>query len=86
LPDPADGLAGPLSEQVGMLVAAIDLADLALDRREFDPAGHHARADVFQSAVHIQRPQGRRNPSPVKARHSGTRPTPARPSPSDGRV
>jgi len=79
-------LAEPLSEQAGMLVATVDRADLVLDRREIGPTSHYARADVFQPAVHNQRRRPRRNPSPVKARHSGTRPTPARPSPSDGRV
>jgi len=45
-----------------MLVATIDRADLALDRREIGPTSHYARADVFQPAVHIQRRRPRRNP------------------------
>lgn len=47
-------LAGPLTEQAGILVATIDLSALTTARREFDPVGHYARADVFQLTV--QRP------------------------------
>lgn len=45
-------LAGPISEQAGMLVAELDLAALTIERRQFDPVGHYARPDVFQLTVH----------------------------------
>ncbi|MGZ4725651.1 MAG: carbon-nitrogen hydrolase family protein [Ilumatobacteraceae bacterium] len=44
-------VAGPLVGEAGMLVATLDLADLTLARREFDPVGHYARPDVFQLSV-----------------------------------
>jgi nitrilase len=44
-------LAGPLTEQAGILVSTIDLAELTAARREFDPVGHYARPDVFQLTV-----------------------------------
>lgn len=46
-------LAGPLTEQTGMLVVTIDMAALALARREFDPVGHYARSDVFTLSVDL---------------------------------
>jgi len=45
-------LAGPLTEESGVLVATIDLAALTRARREFDPVGHYARSDVLQLTVH----------------------------------
>jgi nitrilase len=50
-------LAGPLSETSGMLVVTLDLDELSIARRQFDPVGHYARPDVFQLTVH--RSQGR---------------------------
>lgn len=44
-------IAGPITEQAGMLVATLDLARLTAARREFDPIGHYARRDLFQLAV-----------------------------------
>jgi nitrilase len=44
-------LAGPLIGEAGMLVAKLDLGDLTLARRRFDPIGHYARPDVFQLTV-----------------------------------
>jgi nitrilase len=44
-------VAGPLTEQAGMLVATLDLARLTNARREFDSVGHYARDDVFQLIV-----------------------------------
>ncbi len=44
-------VAGPLTEQSGMLVATLDLGQLTTARREFDPVGHYARNDVFQLTV-----------------------------------
>ena len=44
-------LAGPLVGEAGMLVAKLDLGELTLARRQFDPIGHYARPDVFQLSV-----------------------------------
>jgi nitrilase len=40
-------LAGPLVERSGMLVVTIDLGQLTIARRQFDPVGHYSRPDVF---------------------------------------
>jgi nitrilase len=45
-------LAGPLTEQAGILVVTIDLDALTSARRQFDPVGHYARPDVFELSVH----------------------------------
>ena len=45
-------LAGPLTEQAGILVVTIDLDALTAARRQFDPVGHYARPDVFELSVH----------------------------------
>lgn len=50
-------LAGPLLRESGMLVVTLDLGELSIARRQFDPVGHYARPDVFQLTVH--RPPGR---------------------------
>jgi len=44
-------LAGPLLKESGMLIATLSLDELSLARRQFDPAGHYARPDVFQLTV-----------------------------------
>ncbi len=44
-------LAGPLLHAEGILYAEIDVATARLARREFDPAGHYARPDVFALTV-----------------------------------
>jgi nitrilase len=44
-------LAGPLTEQEGILYAEIDLDAVRRSRREFDVVGHYARPDVFQLRV-----------------------------------
>lgn len=46
-----DLLAGPITEQPGMLVATLDLGRLIAARREFDPVGHYARSDRFELTV-----------------------------------
>jgi nitrilase len=43
-----DVLAGPLRDTEGVLVAELDLHDLARARFDFDPVGHYARPDLFQ--------------------------------------
>ena len=45
-------LAGPVTEEAGILVATLDLDELSLARRQFDPVGHYARPDVFQLTLH----------------------------------
>jgi nitrilase len=44
-------LAGPITEQEGILYAETDLAEVRQSRREFDVVGHYARPDVFQLRV-----------------------------------
>ena len=44
-------VAGPLIGQTGMLVATLDLDDLVLARRQFDPVGHYSRPDIFQLTI-----------------------------------
>jgi len=44
-------LAGPITEEPGMLLATLDLDALTAARREFDPVGHYARSDLFQLTV-----------------------------------
>lgn len=50
-----DVLAGPLTEEAGMLVVTLDLGQLTAARRAFDPIGHYARPDVFELTVHPPR-------------------------------
>jgi nitrilase len=45
-------LAGPLVGETGMLVVTLDLDELTVARRQFDPIGHYARPDVFELIVH----------------------------------
>jgi nitrilase len=44
-------LAGPLFDEEGMLLADLDLADIARSRFDFDVVGHYSRPDVFQLTV-----------------------------------
>jgi nitrilase len=44
-------LAGPLYDEEGMLVAELDLAEVARSKLDFDVVGHYARPDVFQLQV-----------------------------------
>lgn len=46
-----DVLAGPLTEEEGILTAEIDPEQLHRARRQFDPVGHYARPDVFRLEV-----------------------------------
>ena len=44
-------LAGPITERAGILVMELDLAALTTQRRQFDPVGHYARADIFHLSI-----------------------------------
>ena len=44
-------VAGPLVDEEGVVVADIDVAVAHTARRQFDPVGHYARADVFHLQV-----------------------------------
>ncbi len=46
-----DYWAGPLWDREGLLVAEVDLRDIARARFDFDPVGHYARPDVFHFRV-----------------------------------
>jgi nitrilase len=56
-------LAGPLYDREGMLVAELDLAEVARSRLDFDVAGHYARPDVFRLLVN-ERPALPVEPAP----------------------
>jgi len=47
-------LAGPLYDQEGILLADLDLAEIARGKFDFDVVGHYARPDVFQLIVNEQ--------------------------------
>ena len=47
-------LAGPLFDEEGILIAELDLADVAQSKYDFDAVGHYARPDVFQLLVNEQ--------------------------------
>ena len=51
-----DLLAGPLWEKPGILLADLDLGELARGKFDFDVTGHYARPDVFHLWVN-QEPQ-----------------------------
>ena len=44
-------VAGPLSGELGILYADLDLALITHARRSLDVAGHYARPDLFQFRV-----------------------------------
>jgi nitrilase len=44
-------IAGPLEGKEGLVVADIDLSEIAAAKRMFDVAGHYARPDVFDFRV-----------------------------------
>jgi nitrilase len=45
-------IAGPLFDQEGILVADLDLAEIARAKFDFDVVGHYARPDLFQLIIH----------------------------------
>jgi len=47
-------VAGPLREEIGVLYADVDLAEVATARRSLDVAGHYARPDVFELRVRTE--------------------------------
>jgi nitrilase len=47
-------LSGPLYDQEGMLVADLDLAEVARGKFDLDVVGHYARPDVFQLLINEQ--------------------------------
>ena len=47
-------LAGPISEEAGMLLVDLDLGALTTQRRQFDPVGHYARPDIFRLGVYAE--------------------------------
>lgn len=51
-------IAGPITEQPGMLVTTLDLGLLTAARRQFDPIGHYARSDRFELIVNQPRSSG----------------------------
>ncbi len=44
-------VAGPLFDQEGILVADLDLAEIARAKFDFDVVGHYARPDLFQLII-----------------------------------
>ena len=44
-------LAGPLYDEAGLLVAEVDLDQVARGRYDFDAAGHYSRPDIFSLKV-----------------------------------
>jgi nitrilase len=44
-------VAGPLYDEEGVLVADLDLAEVARGKFDFDVVGHYARPDVFQLTI-----------------------------------
>ncbi len=49
-------IAGPLDGEEGLVIAEVDLTEIASAKRMFDVAGHYARPDVFRFSVN--RPGG----------------------------
>jgi len=47
-------VSGPLYDEEGMLVADLDLAEVARGKFDLDVVGHYARPDVFQLIVNEQ--------------------------------
>ncbi|MEP3209817.1 MAG: carbon-nitrogen hydrolase family protein [Maribacter sp.] len=47
-------IAGPLFDKAGVLVAKLDLEDVAKSKLDFDVIGHYARNDIFELKVNNQ--------------------------------
>ncbi|MEM1330071.1 MAG: carbon-nitrogen hydrolase family protein [Planctomycetota bacterium] len=52
-----DFLAGPLIERDGLLLAELDLADIARGKFDFDVTGHYSRPDLFSLEINTTRQQ-----------------------------
>lgn len=57
-------VAGPVEAKEELLIAEIDLADIAAAKRMFDVAGHYARNDVFQFGLRSHLGSGEPGPGP----------------------
>ncbi|SHJ26915.1 carbon-nitrogen hydrolase family protein [Pseudozobellia thermophila] len=57
-------LAGPLFDRSGVLIAELDLDEIARNKLDFDVVGHYARNDIFrfeatgQPETHVEKGQG----------------------------
>jgi nitrilase len=49
-----DVLAGPLYDEEGILMAELDMAEVARSKMDLDVVGHYARPDLFQLTVNVQ--------------------------------
>jgi len=49
-----DVLAGPLYDKEGMLMAELDMAEVARSKMDLDVVGHYARPDLFQLTINDQ--------------------------------
>ncbi|MBB4211748.1 nitrilase [Rhodothalassium salexigens DSM 2132] len=69
-------LAGPLYDAEGVLVAELDLDQIARGKYDLDVVGHYARPDLFQLHVNTrpQRPVARTNGGPPPALSEGDGP------------
>lgn len=47
-------IAGPLFDEAGVLIAELDLEDVAKSKLDFDAIGHYARKDIFELKVNGQ--------------------------------
>ena len=56
-------VSGPLYDEEGMLVADLDLAEVARGKFDFDVVGHYARPDVFNLVINQE-------PAPPLARRT----------------
>ena len=45
-----------MTNEERLLIADVDRAAVLRERRDFDPAGHYSRGDVFQVTVDRRRP------------------------------
>ena len=54
----SEALAGPLRDKEGVLVADLDLGEIARGKFDLDVAGHYARPDVFSLTVDTREKRG----------------------------
>ncbi|MFX5813304.1 nitrilase-related carbon-nitrogen hydrolase, partial [Acinetobacter baumannii] len=53
-----DVLAGPVYGEEAVLIADVDLSDIARGKYDLDVAGHYARPDVFELRVDVRMKAG----------------------------